>query len=448
MASALENYVNVVRTLSASGNFDVLVEQLNESIELLTKNSNILDNVLETLDIQQHSLGVMYVLLAKFSNALNAQNSTTDPAQLIKLFKDFITLCNGEQVRFASHSYYELCHFFTTYILRQPSCIHGIKILAHAVDKIRLFDSQLTAVHADLCLLSLQAKCFKTALKFLDIDITSIATDGSSNRGSFLATLQDSNHDVKYFLLYYYYGGMIYTAVKNYERALYFFEVAVSTPAMAMSHIMLESYKKFILVSLILHGKILTIPKYSSQVVSRFMKPLSQAYHDLATAYVSSSSEDLRTVVIKYSEVFIRDVNMGLVKQVQSSLYKKNIQRLTKTFLTLSLPDVASRVQLATAAEAEKYILHMIKAGEIYATINQKDGMVVFKDDPEKYNTPEMFLKVQQDMSGVMEIIKQINKMEEEIVLNPLYVKKAIGNQEEEIASGQHSKTYSGDPAE
>lgn len=49
---------------------------------------------------------------------------------------------------------------------------------------------------------------------------------------------------------------MIYTAVKNYERALYFFEVCISTPAMAMSYIMLEAYKKFILVSLILHGKV------------------------------------------------------------------------------------------------------------------------------------------------------------------------------------------------
>lgn len=49
---------------------------------------------------------------------------------------------------------------------------------------------------------------------------------------------------------------MIYTAVKNFDRALYFFEVCISTPAAAMSHIMLEAYKKFVLVSLILHGKV------------------------------------------------------------------------------------------------------------------------------------------------------------------------------------------------
>ena len=51
-----------------SGNFRELVEYLNESTDLLAKNTNILDNVLETLDLQQHSLGALYVLVAKFSD--------------------------------------------------------------------------------------------------------------------------------------------------------------------------------------------------------------------------------------------------------------------------------------------------------------------------------------------------------------------------------------------
>lgn len=67
---------------------------------------------------------------------------------------------------------------------------------------------------------------------------------------------QRGNYDVKHFLLYYYYGGMIYTAVKKYERAQYFFRVCITTPALAVSHIMLEAFKKYILVSLILEGKV------------------------------------------------------------------------------------------------------------------------------------------------------------------------------------------------
>lgn len=46
------------------------------------------------------------------------------------------------------------------------------------------------------------------------------------------------------------------------------------------------------------------------------MKPLAQAYHDLATAYATSSSDELRITMNKSSETFIRDKNMGLVKQV------------------------------------------------------------------------------------------------------------------------------------
>lgn len=63
-----------------------------------------------------------------------------------------------------------------------------------------------------------------------------------------------------------------------------------------------------------------------------------------------------------------------------------------------------------------------IKSGEIFASINQKDGMVVFKDDPEKFNTPEMFLKIQEDITKVMELHKQIAFNEESIMLNPLVI--------------------------
>lgn len=55
---------------------------------------------------------------------------------------------------------------------------------------------------------------------------------------------------------------MIYTALKKFDRALYFLEVVITTPAMAVSHIMLEAYKKYILVSLILHGKVWNPPMF------------------------------------------------------------------------------------------------------------------------------------------------------------------------------------------
>ncbi|XP_046404597.1 COP9 signalosome complex subunit 3 [Ischnura elegans] len=450
MASALEQFVNDVRTLSSQGNFRELCEMLGKSSDVLMKNGPHLDTVLETLDLQAHSLGVLAVLCAKFS-LISSTTSSTQPSSassssppppqqqpptaavnaggaiaqdnevLFAQVQEFIIGCNGEQVRFAPDTYAELCHAFTQRLVELKLPLRGIGLLKRAIRKIQLFDSQLTSVHADLCQLCLLARCFKPALEFLDTDITSISQEGG-------------HFDSRHFLLYHYYGGMIYAAVKDHARALYFFEVAVTTPAMAVSHIMLEAYKKYILISLILHGKVMTLPKYTSQVVGRFVKPLSQPYHDLANACSSNCASEVRAVLAKSHDIFARDGNIGLTKQVLSSLYKKNIQRLTKTFLTLSLSDVASRVHLSSPSEAEKYILNMIEDGEIFATINQKDGMVIFHDDPEKYNSPTMLRRLEEEMAICTELDRKMQAMEEEIIVNPQYVKKAFGGgQEEEL---------------
>lgn len=39
---------------------------------------------------------------------------------------------------------------------------------------------------------------------------------------------QGGHFDVKHFLVYYYYGGMIYAALKNFKRAAFFFEIVSS----------------------------------------------------------------------------------------------------------------------------------------------------------------------------------------------------------------------------
>jgi hypothetical protein len=56
----------------------------------------------------------------------------------------------------------------------------------------------------------------------------------------------------------------------------------------------------------------------------------------------------------------LQDNNLGLAKQVIASLYKRNIQRLTQTYLTLSLQDIADTVQLDGQKDAELHILQMV----------------------------------------------------------------------------------------
>ena len=61
LAFTMEQFVLNVRTMSGQGNFHELSDFLAKSMDMLDRNSGQLANVLETLDIQQHSLGVLAV---------------------------------------------------------------------------------------------------------------------------------------------------------------------------------------------------------------------------------------------------------------------------------------------------------------------------------------------------------------------------------------------------
>lgn len=64
------------------------------------------------------------------------------------------------------------------------------------------------------------------------------------------------------------------------------------------------------------------------------------------------------------------------------------------------------------------YVHVQIKSGEICATINQKDGMVLFADNQHQYDTPEVMQRIQQEITRVMELHKMITQKEESIMLN------------------------------
>lgn len=111
---------------------------------------------------------------------------------------------------------------------------------------------------------------------------------------------------------------------------------------------------------------------------------------------------------------------------------RTNIKRLTKTFVTLSLADVASRVGLETPSQAEREIVEMIKAGSIHATISQQDGMVRFHLNPESYQSPDMLRLVEESVTRAINLDKQVEKLTEDVMKSNQYIKKLAGAKEEE----------------
>lgn len=58
--------------------------------------------------------------------------------------------------------------------------------------------------------------------------------------------------------------------------------------------------------------------------------------------------------------------------------------------------------------------------------------MVIFRDEPDLYGGPNVSKLIEGELGVCMGLNKQVLKMDDEIQVNPLFVKKSSGIQDEE----------------
>ncbi|KAI5058837.1 hypothetical protein GOP47_0027007 [Adiantum capillus-veneris] len=406
---SLDNIVAQVQGLSGTpedlAHLASVLKQCDDSIS--TKASSRLLAALSLLDPALHSLGYLVFLEAQSSDSMPKEDSENFLSTAIH----FINVCAKDQIRFAPEKFTTLCKRVKDSALQLHSPMRAVNPMHTAIIKLQPSPQYLTALHADFFLVCVLAKCYNAALDILDEQIFEI-----DPRKCMLSA--------KDFLLYCYYGGMLYIGLKQFGKALECFHHAITAPATVLSAIVVESYKKFILVSLIHCGQVPAFPKYTPSVSQRYLKTCTKDYLELANCFSSRNIGDLQRCVESNEEAFRKDSNLGLVKQVVSSLYKRNIQRLTQTFVTLSLEDIATTVQLASPKEAELYVLRMIQEGEIFATINQKDGMVCFHEDPEQYKTRDITQRLDSKIRQIMSLEQKVICMDEQISCDQAYLSR------------------------
>ncbi|CAI8594015.1 unnamed protein product [Vicia faba] len=401
----LEAIVAQIQGLSSSSS-DIarLHTILKQSDDSLRSDSNRLSPILSLIDPSIHSLGFLYIL-----DAFTAPSSSNQPQaeEVVPIITRFISACSVEQIRLAPEKFVSVCKRLKDQVMLLEAPLRGVAPLLTALRKLQVSSEHLTPLHAEFLLLCLSAKCYKTGLSILDDDVFEV----------------DHPRDL---YLYCYYGGMICIGQKRFQKALDLLHNVVTAPMTMMNAIIIEAYKKYILVSLIRHGQFSTsLPKYCSQLAQRNLKVFCQSpYMEIAHAYSTGKVADLEAFLNAHADKFESENNLGLAKQVVSSMYKRNIQRLTQTYLTLSLEDIANTVHLNSAKEAEMHVLQMIQDGDIYATINQKDGMVRFLEDPEQYKTCEMIEHIDSSIQRIMALSRKLTKSDEQIACDQLYLSK------------------------
>mmetsp|Transcript_735 Transcript_735/g.2668 ORF Transcript_735/g.2668 Transcript_735/m.2668 type:complete len:423 (-) Transcript_735:1261-2529(-) len=406
----MEAVVQAIQALSATGD----LERLHSRLQAETLRAELVPQALTALDPGLHTLGCIHLLHAWSES--DAAGREAGGALGLEAFAEsaarFLAGCAPLQVRLAVEKYCAVCRALKEAAVTLGCPKRAILPLRAAARALAPAPGHVTPVHADLLQVCLLSKCYSAALPTLEAGVVEVdPANGVTPRD---------------FLLYCYYGGMACVGAKRYPAALELFLFAITAPSMVLSAVVVAAYKKYILVSLVEEGAVATLPKYTASIVHHRLKGAAAEYTELAAAYATRSVDKLQACMEKHAAVYGADAHLGLVKQVLRSLYTRNIQRLTQTYLTLSLRDIAESVQLASPREAETHILRMIEQGEIFASINQKDGMVSFEEDPERYDDGRTARRLDRAIQSAAGAAQRVKNADEAVLCDKPWLAKTI----------------------
>lgn len=405
----MENVLSHIHALSEKDeDIDKLYQKLKGQNKLIKRNAGQIDEALKMLDPNKHALGYLFLLSFKVGDVKDHNKFIADATVLM-------TQGLGYHLRKIPKKMTQVVMQFKTSLQLTEKWVSGVLPLKTAIEKMRGPNKNLlTSIHHIYLLVCLKAHCYRQALQILDVPVYEIDPK------------KDDLKPVDY-LCFQFYAGNIYCGVKKFDKAMERYQMALTMPANVISQIQIESFKRYILCSLLVHGNLIPLPQQTtSSVVHRNVDKMVMPYGELAMAYKKDVAT-VRRVIGEQNEVFVKDKNFGLVNQVLVSLIKRNIKRLTNTYVILSLKDIAEQADLQGGAEeAEMHVRNMITEGYINARINQRDGMLKFLEDKEDYASTLMLRKLDSKIKEVMSLSKKLSDVNKEILLNPIYIQKTM----------------------
>ncbi|KAL5521545.1 hypothetical protein ACEPAF_2293 [Sanghuangporus sanghuang] len=357
---------------------------------------------LSVLDARNNTLGYLYLLSAR----LTVPNTNLPPSQAIQQFcKEF----DPVKARLAPERITLLAKGIVSTYDATATVDQSIPLLLDLITRYPPTLHHLTTIHPILLRICVATRHFSAALPVLEVPITEIDT-----------SLSDLHYNDN--LIYHYAGGIALGALKRWAAAEEFFEIVVGSPAHIPAAIQLEAFKKLALVQLILYGKLKDAPKYVNPTLVNVFK--KSPYGAFASNYPLQSSQ-LESLAEKEQGFFEADKNLGLVRQALARSRRWAIKKLTETYITLSLTEIAQAINVPEEDTVRSLILSMIEENEIRGTISG-DGTVTFEDTVptfSKTHVDRLLASAQQQGAGLVELDRKVARSRE-------FLTKSLKNKE------------------
>jgi COP9 signalosome complex subunit 3 len=243
-----------------------------------------------------------------------------------------------------------------------------------------------------------------------------------------------SSDILEYFTL----TGSIYIGLRKWSKALEALETAISYPNKdsSVSKIMVEAYKKWILVNLLLHGKSGILPSMTSSGAARSYHTLAKPYETIASLFDSAPASRLKQEADVGVDIWKMDGNTGLILHVLSAYQKFQIRNLANIYSSLSLAEIngltvsAETGKPLTSTEAvEELVLSMISDGSLHATLIQDSDappVLTFNSTGPILSELEVQVQLAQSMLRLKSLADDVKSTDRRLTQEKEYLKWAL----------------------
>ncbi|SPN97419.1 related to COP9 signalosome complex subunit 3 [Cephalotrichum gorgonifer] len=161
--------------------------------------------------------------------------------------------------------------------------------------------------------------------------------------------------------------ALIFIQERRWAPALDALERCINFPTdeVAVSSIMVQAFYKWVLVSLILHGRIIGLPGSPSAATTLAYETSGEPYVRLDTYFAEEDASGLLEHKRQHKSTFAADRNLGLVDEVLVSFQKWQIVRLGDLYSKISISEIRQLSQSAVTGkslETDGEVLQLVRA--------------------------------------------------------------------------------------
>ncbi|KAH7356587.1 hypothetical protein BKA65DRAFT_495016 [Rhexocercosporidium sp. MPI-PUGE-AT-0058] len=423
------------------------------------------ENMLEVINPAFNTVPYAFCLVANIQATSKNNSKGVDMDTLWGKMTEFLGVFDTRQIRYLGDELSYIIRSVAEFARssRQPHL--AVVPIRNAILRLDPSGSMLTTNHTILARLTMDSRSYQDAVPVLKKFILYVPgnsalpkpkylCDMTLSPAAFITIANKLNSKLKYqdILEYFLYSGMVHIALMDWENALHCLESAVTYPTkdQSPSKIMVDAYKKWILVGLLKEGRLLPLPRSTSAGPSKNYHTLAKPYETLAQIFESGTASRLKSEVDVAATWWRNDGNTGLVYQVLRAFQRFQIRDLAKVYSKISIPEL---VGLTTSAETgyklptpqagESLVQTMIQRGDLQATLSRPPtgpSILTFSPSGTALTEPQMQRELAASTSRIQALTKEIKQTDRMLTHDKDYI-RFVQKQNKNKATAEENPT-------